>query len=179
MTVFRQLSSLILFGQILSLIRLHAAFNRLNQITSQTGFNEFHAKTATADFERHEEMLLYGTTLTVDQRERRYQLFELMPDDHENNVHQLFIGRYIEKDGSVIQYPLFERILFLFGWIALATTIAATAKIGIEVALSPQSLAPKIGFIFTLLVVLGVPMHHLHGRYLAPAYTYLKHLYKL
>lgn len=177
MTVFRHLSSLILFGRLLSLIKLHASFKALNQITSQDGYNDFVAKIRFNEFQRHEETLLYGTILSAAQREKQNSLFQKLPND--SQVHSLFVGRYIQKDGQTIRHPLLENVLFFFGNVVLVTAIAAAIKIGLDVALLSVPLATKLGFILTLFAVLGAPIYHLIGRYLAPAYTYLKYFHKL
>ena len=177
MTVFRHLLSLILFGRLRSLIKLHASFKALNQITSQNDYNDFAAKTRFNEFQRHEETLLYGTILSAAQREKQNLLFQKLPND--SLVHSLFVGRYIQKDGQAVRHSVLETVLFLFGCVVLLTATAATIRIGLDVALLSVPLATKLGFILTLFAVLGFPTYHLIGRYLAPAYTYLTYFHKL
>ncbi|WP_299581516.1 hypothetical protein [uncultured Microbulbifer sp.] len=159
------------------MIKLNSSFKVLNQITTQDGYNEFAARTSFNDFQRHEESLLYGIILSAAQREKQNLLFQQLPN--ERQVHHLFVGRYIQKDGKATQNPLLERALLLFGCVMSASAISIALKISTDVAFSSASLTAKIGFILTLFVLVCIPFFHLHGRYLAPTYTYLKYFHKL
>lgn len=177
MTAARYVRSLILFARVPSLMKLLKAFRALDELTSKSQFNDFYAKTAFNELQRHEEALLYGKPLTFDQRETQNQLFQLLP--REDQVHQLFIGRYIGGRGQLIGYAPVERFLLLLALVVLSISVIATLKIAVEVSSQPIPTAPTVGFLITLAFIIGIPCFHLCARCIAPSFTYLSKLHIL
>ena len=165
------LKSFLLFAQLAPIKQHLKAFETLNNITGQDNFNQFSAKTAFNHFQKYEEIIRYGHELTPLQRDKQNQLFQSL--SHDNQVHQLFLGRYIRNDGVICAYHAVEIFLFLFGSLITLAAITATSKIVLEVMALPISMGPRLGFTFTIIVIIGVPVYHLLARFLGPSYNYL------
>lgn len=117
MTILQYVKSFFLFGNPISIFKFIRSFSRLNEITGRDGFNPFHAKKEFNEFQRQEEVILYGYHLTTYQRNTQDTLFQQIAK--ERDVHDIFLGRYIGKEGILSASLFIETLLFFLSAIAI------------------------------------------------------------
>lgn len=171
MSLFDYCRSVILFGNLFQIFKLVESEKRLNNITKEDNYNDFLAKSAFNDYQRSEEAIRYGFTLTLEQRKTLNKLFMVL--SHGHHAHNLFTGRYIRSNGNIKAYFFVEALLFVLSFIAITCALVILANVVTAVLFSSITMVSKLSILGILAAINGVPLFHFYYRFLSPSHSYL------
>lgn len=174
MSVFQYIKSLLLFGNLISIIKCIRAYSELNRIVDKNDFNPFHAKKEFSEFQRQEEIILYGYPLTFSQRDAQNTLFQHIAK--EQDVHNIFLGKYIRKEGMLsARFPI-EAILFILSSIAIACTSFIIVVCCIEVVTSSLIFSTKLLILALMLGINGYTVFQFYFRFFSTTRSFLSNV---
>lgn len=171
MTIFQYVKSFFLFGNLISIFKFIRAHSRLNKITGRNGFNPFHAKKEFNEFQRQEEIILYGFPLTISQRNTQNVLFQQIVK--EQDVHNILLGQYIRKEGTLSASLSIEALIFILSTIAIACTSFIIFMCSIAVVISSVTLTAKFSIIALMLGINGYTVFQFYFRFFSTTRSFL------
>lgn len=174
MSLFQYIKSLLLFGNLISIIKCIRAYNKLNRVVGENEFNPFHAKKEFSEFQRQEEIILYGYPLTFSQRDAQNTLFKHIAKQQE--VHNIFLGKYIQKEGKLSANMPIESLLFILSSTAIACTTFIIFMCSMEVLTSSVTLTTKLLIFAIILGINGYTVFQFYFRFFSTTRSFLSNV---
>lgn len=171
MNLYTKIRALLLFMNPISLYCFYKVDKELNRVVSKNDFNQFDAKSVFTLWQRCEESVLYGYSLSRQQRTTQNDLHKIPIND--SDVLHLLTGKYIRKSGCLVAFLPIEMLIFV---LSLISTIGvAIIYGGIVIALFFIHLPVEVKIkIFCVILALNIfPVYQIYCRILRPSFVYL------
>lgn len=172
MSIIKYIKSAFLFMNFFAIAKHITAQKKLFKTTEERGFNQFHAKKHFNEFQRQEEAVLYGYTLNIEQRETQNKLFQIIKN--EEDVHNIFLGPYIKKNGKLKSNIIIEVILFILSMIVTLGIATITLMIIYSIFSANLTFSSKLTITTLFLITNSYIAFIFYNRFLLTAKVFVK-----
>lgn len=172
MSIIKYIKSAFLFMNIFAIAKHIIAQKKLYKTTEEKGFNQFYAKQHFNEFQRQEEVVLYGYTLNIEQRETQNKLFQMLKN--EEDVHNIFLGPYIKKNGKLKSNIIIEVILFILSMIVTLGITTITLMTIYSIFSANLTLSSKITITTMFLIINSYIAFIFYNRFLLTAKVFVR-----
>lgn len=173
MNKWKFIRGLILYGRFIQAIFYYLNFNSLNKkvVEIGEGANNFGAETIFTKFERNEQKVVYGQSLSLAQKNKIEKLLLIYP---ETTVDGLIIGRYINKEGNIKFNPLKEYALAALATLTIILILIRLIGLIIIIVTTSASFIIKLFLILLFTIPLLAYCYATGMLVLYPLNSYLK-----
>lgn len=171
MKILKFIRGILLFGSIIQTVHYARHIAALKN-ADEANINQFQMEQIFTKFLRAKEKILYGTSLTVEQR--AYIDKHIIQSTHKN-IEGLLLGKYLKPNGKVVFNKYVDLPFITLSGVLLLLGCALIGGICIDLILLDASVTAKIISISGTIIAIGLPLLFVTYVCLSPALSLLKH----